>query len=117
MAAKADNAAGGAPSKNGYAKVHGDFDRGPTPRFQAVAIYPPSLEANGVQGAAVVSFSIGLDGKVADLVVANASDPAFASAARRNRFVPATKGGTPVPCKMDVLYTFPGPFVTSGLKH
>jgi len=117
----ADNGSTSPPKRNVFAKVHGEFDKGPIPRFQASAIYPPSLEAKGVQGAAVVSFTIGLDGKVSNIAVGNATDAEFASAAvaaaKRDSFIPAQKGGAPVICTMDLLFTFPGPFVVGGSKH
>jgi hypothetical protein len=35
-------------------------------------------------------------------------------AAARSRFRPAEKAQKPVECKMELLYTFPGPFVSGG---
>jgi TonB family protein len=102
-----------------YGKVYGDFDISPVPRFQAAAEYPPELSAKGVKGAAIVKLTLTAKGEPRDLTV-QASQPEFGAAAlaaaMRNRYVPAQKAKKKVECKMELLYTFPGPFVIGREK-
>ena len=102
-----------------YGKAYGDFDISPVPRFQAAAEYPPELSAKGVKGAAIVKLTLTAKGEPRDLTV-QASQAEFGTAAlaaaTRNRYVPAQKAKRKVECRMELLYTFPGPFVIGREK-
>jgi protein TonB len=66
-------------------------------------LYPIGLMARGVEGRAVVSFVIEMDGHVTSLEIVSATHPDFGRAtlrgARRMRFRPARLGGKPVRVK------------------
>ena len=98
-----------------YGKAYGDFDKAPRPVAQAVAVYPPALLKAGTKGAAVVRFTVDKKGRPKEIAVIQASDPEFGKAAavatERDRFEPAIKNQNAVPCTMELLFTFPGPFV------
>ena len=64
--------------------------------------YPPLLREQGIEADVVVVVSIGADGRVLTVeIVTPAAQPSFNEAAmasaRRERFVPATRGGAAVP--------------------
>jgi TonB family protein len=67
--------------------------------------YPPELRAQGVGGRVQVSFVVGVDGRVADARVLNASDTAFVTAALQAlpvlRFLPAQAAGRPVAVRVE----------------
>jgi TonB family protein len=67
--------------------------------------YPPEFRAQGVGGSVQVSFVVGVDGRVADARVLNASDTAFVAAALQAlpvlRFLPAQAGGRPVAVRVE----------------
>lgn len=67
------------------------------------ALYPIGLMARGVEGRAVISFVIEMDGHVSSLEVVSSTHPDFGLAtlrgARRMRFRPALLGGKPVRVK------------------
>jgi TonB family protein len=97
--------------------VYGDFDKPPIPMVQASADYPANLMAKGVQGAAVVKFTISAKGETKDFSTQSSHDEfgsAALAAAKRNKYKPAEKAGKRVECTMNLLYTFPGPYVTQG---
>jgi protein TonB len=66
-------------------------------------LYPIGLMARGVEGRAVISFVIELDGHITSLEVVSTTHPDFGRAtlrgARRMRFRPARLGGKPVRVK------------------
>lgn len=66
-------------------------------------LYPVGLMARGVEGRAVVSFVIEMDGHVTSLEIVSTTHPDFGRAtlrgARRMRFRPARLGGKPVRVK------------------
>ncbi len=75
--------------------------------------YPPELLKAKTKGQAVISLRIGANGRVFDLVVKSATEPAFGEAAleavRLWRFLPRMKGGRPVEAKVDVPINFTPP--------
>ncbi|MBK8478166.1 MAG: TonB family protein [Opitutaceae bacterium] len=97
-----------------YGKAYGDMDTPPVPEKQERAEYPPGLKARGVEGAAVVKFELTASDGAKDFSV-QASSPEFGeaalAAARLSSFKPAKQAGKSVPCKMELLYTFPGQWV------
>jgi TonB family protein len=66
-------------------------------------LYPAGLMARGVEGRAVISFVIEMDGRISSLEVVSCTHPDFGRAtlrgARRMRFRPALLGGKPVRVK------------------
>jgi TonB family protein len=66
-------------------------------------LYPIGLMARGVEGRAVISFVIEMDGHISSLEVVSSTHPDFGRAtlrgARRMRFRPAILGGKPVRVK------------------
>jgi TonB family protein len=66
-------------------------------------LYPAGLMARGVEGRAVISFVIEMDGHISSLEVVSSTHPDFRRAtlrgARRMRFRPAILGGKPVRVK------------------
>ncbi len=72
--------------------------------------YPLSLRRSGEQGRIHVRFTVGVDGKVSDIRVAGASDPAFkqpvAKAVSQWTFHPGEMGGRPVATRMEQPVTF-----------
>jgi TonB family protein len=66
-------------------------------------LYPIELMARGVEGRAVISFVIEMDGHISSLEVVSTTHPDFGRAtlrgARRMRFRPARLGGKPVRVK------------------
>lgn len=101
------------------AKIYGDFDRGPIPMSQSMAMYPEALRAQGVSGIAIVSFVLDEKGRMGDIQV-KASHPDFAKealkAARLTHFTPAKKNGKGVACRMASIFEFPGPWVRGPPK-
>jgi periplasmic protein TonB len=70
-------------------------------RSAAQPDYPQSLARQEIEGVAVVRVTIGADGRVRDVALVRADDPAFFEATRRHalrswRFRPATRDGVPV---------------------
>jgi TonB family protein len=100
-----------------YGKVYGDFDAPPIPRMQANAEYSPELKSKGLQGAAIVKFTLTAKGEMKDFSI-QASQAEFGkaalAAAGRSKYKPAEKAKKRVECRMELLYTFPGPFVAGG---
>lgn len=100
-----------------YGKVYGDMDALPIPWVQADAEYPPELRSKGIEGGAIVTFILTAKGEMKDISIW-ASRAEFAgaalAAAKRSKYRPAEKANKPVDCKMELLYTFPGPFVLGG---
>lgn len=86
----------------------------PLPLVEAAAEYPVELLKQKVKGTAVVTFVLDTDGKSKDFSV-KATHEEFAktaiAAARRNKYRTAKKNHQYVPCKFELLYTFPGPCV------
>jgi len=63
--------------------------------------YPPAMARNEIDGAAVVRVRIGADGRVKEVQLVSATDPAFYQATERQalrswRFRPATRDGVAV---------------------
>lgn len=73
--------------------------------------YPATLRAQGIEGEVLVTVSIDAQGKVQRASVLRGSghaefDAAALSAARAERFAPATRDGTPVPFTLSYTYRF-----------
>lgn len=73
--------------------------------------YPYHLRSRGVTGEATLAFVVGVDGKVGEVVVTNATNEAFAKAAvdaiRKWTFKPARLNGAAVACRVSSLkFTF-----------
>jgi protein TonB len=74
-------------------------------------VYPEIARMRGEQGRTVLRVSVGADGLPHDISVAVSSgypvlDSAALSAVRDWRFVPATRGNTPVPAIAEVPVRF-----------
>jgi len=87
----------------------------PAPTEPAIAaaaepVYPPALLDRGVGGAVVVEFTVRADGSTADVLVVDSAGPEFdaaaTDAARRLRFVAATRGGKPVAARIRYRFVF-----------
>jgi protein TonB len=73
--------------------------------------YPATLRAQGIEGDVLVTVSIDAQGSVQQASVLRGSghaefDAAALSAARAERFTPATRDGTPVPYTLSYTYHF-----------
>jgi protein TonB len=73
--------------------------------------YPATLRAQGIEGEVLVTVSIDALGVVQQAAVLRGSghaefDAAALSAARAERFAPATRDGTPVPFTLSYTYRF-----------
>src|SRR5690606_9244739 len=77
-----------------------DYDTPPKARKVILPVYPYELLTEGVKGSVKAIFAISPEGKVAELVIVQASHPefglAFAAAAELATFEPALKEGKPV---------------------
>jgi TonB family protein len=97
-----------------YGKVHGDFEHAPVPRLQAAASYPEELYEQKVSGSAEVTFTLTAKGETKDFSV-KASQEEFGAAAlaaaKKNKYTLAKNDSLPVECRIELLYSFPGPFV------
>lgn len=76
----------------------------PDPRFTGSfqPPYPAAMLRQQMEGAVTVRVTIGTDGRVVDVALVSAADPAFFEATRRQalarwRFLPATRDGIAVP--------------------
>jgi len=74
-------------------------------------VYPEMARQRGEQGRTVLRVSVGADGLPRDISVAVSSgypmlDSAALSAVRDWRFVPATRGDTPIPAVAEVPVRF-----------
>lgn len=85
-----------------------------TARNAAQPPYPRSLQAEGIEGVAVVRVLVGTDGRVKAVDSVRADDPLFFQATRDHalrkwRFSPATEDGRPVESwrEMTVRYVIP----------
>jgi len=82
----------------------------PVPRFRAIAKYPATMKAAGIQGRVVLDVIIDEKGDVFDAVVATTSDQNFDDAAleavRRWKFRPARRFSTNVRSRMQVPMDF-----------
>lgn len=72
------------------------------PRYASAfqPLYPPAMQRMEKEGRVSVKVLVGSDGRVKDVQILSASDPAFAEATRRQalkswRFKPATRDGVP----------------------
>lgn len=74
------------------------------------AIYPASLLMSGIQGDAVLKFTIGTDGATKDFAIEYATDARFANhailALKDWKFQPAVKNGMPVEARATRTFTF-----------
>lgn len=73
--------------------------------------YPPFLQARGVQGLVVLRVYVTADGRAASVSVLRSSgsrglDASAVAAVRNWRFVPATRGGRPIPGVAEVPVNF-----------
>jgi RNA polymerase sigma factor (sigma-70 family) len=86
------------------------LDEMPVPLKQPPAKYPPDLKQAGTDGQAVIEFVIRADGTVEGARAVNATDPAFAEAARTAvqqwQFKPGQRQGQPVAALMQVPMVF-----------
>lgn len=75
--------------------------------------FPPEM-SQFFTGTATVSFTVQVDGKVADAMVVQADDGIFGDAALKAlakwRFHPALVKGVPVPCRMSLPFFFDSPY-------
>lgn len=74
------------------------------------AVYPISLVLAGIQGNAVLEFTIDTDGEAKDISIESATDRGFADhailALKDWKFKPATKNGVPVEARVTRTFTF-----------
>jgi TonB family protein len=72
--------------------------------------YPPGYAIKRKQGDLVIEFSVGLDGKTANLRVVSSTSPAFAKqaidAVKKWQFTPALKHGQPVVVRVQFPFKF-----------
>lgn len=72
--------------------------------------YPFELRRAGISGQADVRFIVTHDGRVIDVVVTKATDPAFGLAATEAvskwKYQPAIKDGQPIACLLEVPLVF-----------
>ncbi len=93
----------------------------PKPITQASPDYPESLAYSGKELTAKAQFTIGTDGKVTDIEIISASEPAFAesvqTALAKWTFTPATLDGQPVAKRVANLFKLgPPPEQLNGIK-
>lgn len=74
-------------------------------------IYPRMARLKGYEGTALLEVKVGADGRVKDLVVKKSSgyqilDEEALRAVRKWLYLPARRGGTPVPSRMIVPIPF-----------
>lgn len=78
----------------------------PRPVSQPYPLYPRSMKEKGVEGAAIISFVIGINGRVQEAWPVAYTNEAFAKTSVDSveawRFTPAMKGGKPVPKNLSV---------------
>lgn len=76
-------------------------------------VYPISKTLRGPGGSATISFTIGVDGRTADIEILEATEEVFArhlvAAARKWRFEPARDGATAVPVRVAFTQVFVAP--------
>jgi TonB family protein len=94
-------------------RITGLTNASPKPLTGPMPRYPEALRKKKATGRAVVSSMIAPDGKPTDLVVKNASDPAFAEAALAVMsqwwFLPKVENGHPVASKVELPFDFAPP--------
>ena len=88
---------GGAPS----VAMAGGSDRGPVPQVRLDPDYPPQAKDRGIEGWAIVSFTVTREGRVKDVVVIDSQpkgmwDRSTLRAVANWRYQPALKDGKPV---------------------
>ena len=88
------------------------YDTPPTLITGKALLCPISQARSGSSGYAIVSFTVGVDGKSHDIQILKASYPYFGShtvlAVRDWKFEPARKNGKPVPVKASLVMPFRG---------
>lgn len=86
------------------------YDVPPRPIRRTAPKYPYTLKQAGVEGSALLSFTIDATGRVQDIEVSEAIHPEFAEAAveavGRWRFEPASSNGKPVACRISQRLEF-----------
>ena len=87
----------------------------PEPIHRVDAVYPPKALAARQEATSVLLVTIGVDGMVSEVGVAESGGDAFDQAAiaavRRWRFRPARRGGRPIPSRIRVPFQFTLPKV------
>ena len=77
---------------------------------QVRPVYPVTMRRSGMRGEVVVSFEVGVDGKVHNAVVQRSNHPSFDEpalvAVRQWQFQPGRQRGTPVATKLSVPIMF-----------
>ncbi|MCB9740133.1 MAG: TonB-dependent receptor [Deltaproteobacteria bacterium] len=81
--------------------------------------YPEVMAARRLRGVVVVQIDVGIDGSVGKASIVQSAGPAFDAsaleAARALRFVPATRGGTPIAVRIHYRFVFDP--ATAGLRR
>jgi TonB family protein len=98
------------PASAGVVRVGGNI-KVPTKVFNVAPIYPPSMQASGLEGVVKLDVLIATEGTVASVRVANGQvHPAFAAAAaaavRQWKFTPTLLNGQPVEVEMTASIAF-----------
>jgi TonB family protein len=98
------------PASAGVVRVGGNI-KVPTKVFNVAPVYPPSMQASGLEGVVKLDVLIATDGTVASVRVANGQvHPAFAAAAaaavRQWKFTPTLLNGQPVEVEMTASIAF-----------
>jgi len=100
------------PLRSGVRDIE-TVDVPPVPASDVRPSYPAELFTSGVNGTAVVLFTVRADGAVTDVSVIKSEDIHFGNAAiesvLRWRFVPARVDGAPVACGMSSPFVFSSP--------
>jgi TonB family protein len=103
------------PLKPGVYGVR-DVDVRPMATHEVEPDYPSDLEPI-LTGKAIVAYTVGKDGKVADVAVVEADDVQFGEAAisaiRKWRYKPALVKGAPVDCRTTLTFVFVSPDINS----
>jgi periplasmic protein TonB len=81
-----------------------ELDKVPVLTKRVDPVYPASLEKEKIKGKAVVIFIVSKEGRVTAIEAVNATNDAFAAAARDSiskwEFKPGKKGGKAVACRV-----------------
>lgn len=88
-----------------------DLDAAPRLLARRDPLYPHTARIRGIEGYAVVGFTVGADGSVRDLEImdsrpGNLFDQATLEAVRQWRFAPGTRNATPVAVRVEQKITF-----------
>jgi TonB family protein len=101
-------------------RIEGVQDAPPQPLMGAAARYPEALLGRRPSGRAVIALRIGTNGRVYDLAVKSATDPAFGeealAAMRLVRFLPRVKNGHAVETRAEIPIDFTPPSERHGRR-